>query len=157
MTYPMAFHTPGGGEIQLLKYQKSIKERGHTVDLFNMWQPDFENYDLIHYFSCYGGSEPFCRFVKEINIPLVISTSLWLNNDTRKQYDLHTIKQQLEQSDKLITNSHIESNQISQILDIPLHKFSCVYNAVDKDFINTYTRDTAKSAWVNQPTPPPRP
>jgi len=30
-------------------------------------------------------------------------------------------------------------------------------NLVDKDFINNYTRVTAKSAWVNQPAPPPQP
>lgn len=30
-------------------------------------------------------------------------------------------------------------------------------NLVDQAEINTYTRDTAKSAWVNQPAPPPQP
>ena len=30
-------------------------------------------------------------------------------------------------------------------------------NLVDNDEINDYTRSTARSAWVNQPPPPPRP
>ena len=28
---------------------------------------------------------------------------------------------------------------------------------VDKDFMNNYTRNTDRNAWVNQPAPPPRP
>ena len=30
-------------------------------------------------------------------------------------------------------------------------------NAVDKEFMNNFTRNTDRNAWVNQPAPPPRP
>ena len=33
-TYPLAFHTPGSGEIQLLKYKKALEDRGDDISFF---------------------------------------------------------------------------------------------------------------------------
>ena len=58
-TFPMAFHTPGGGEIQLLEYRSELIKRGYTVDLFNPWEPNFSAYDIVHFFPAMVGQSHF--------------------------------------------------------------------------------------------------
>ena len=50
-TYPMAFHTPGGGEIQLLAYHKHLPAHRVEVTLFDPWNPRFLEHDVVHFFS----------------------------------------------------------------------------------------------------------
>ena len=52
---------------------------------------------------------------------------------------------------------HWESTTENPNLTVWLRDNRIDRNTVDKDFMNNYTRDTARNAWVNQPTPPPRP
>lgn len=134
ITYPMAFHTPGGGEIQLMAYKKQLELLGHQVDLFNPWKPDFENYDLVHYFSVVGGSIHICNFIKSLKIPLVISSSLWITDETKHLYPLEEIKGQLSLADVIIGNSNIECDNMSNVLNIPRNRFKTVYNGVDDTF-----------------------
>lgn len=133
-TYPTAFHTPGGGEIQLLAYKKELINSGIKVSLFNPWKPNFNSYDLVHFFSCIDGSSVFCSFIKQMGIPLVISSSLWLTKKNKDQFMIDSIRHQLSMADKIITNSEIESTTLSDILSIPIHNFSHVYNGVDLSF-----------------------
>ncbi|MGS0639618.1 glycosyltransferase, partial [Citrobacter sp. VF227] len=76
-TYPMAFHTPGGGEVQLLAYRKHLPAHGVDVTLMNTWEPRFLEHDVVHFFSCISGSYHLYHFVKRLGLPLVISASLW--------------------------------------------------------------------------------
>jgi len=39
-TYPVAFHTKGGGEIQMLQYRDRSIKNGYDIDLFNQWIPN---------------------------------------------------------------------------------------------------------------------
>lgn len=50
-TYSLAFQNPGGGERVLLALQAELARRGHQVDLYDPWQHDPAEYDLIHHFS----------------------------------------------------------------------------------------------------------
>ena len=133
-TYPYAFHQKGGGEIQLLKYKEYLSKINVNVKLFDLWSPNFYEYDLVHFFSCFGGSIPFCEFVKSLNIPLVVSSSLWISNDNKDQYDINSIAYQLNVADLIITNSEIESKQLSSVLQINKEKFCNIYNATDSNF-----------------------
>lgn len=133
-TYPMAFHTPGGGEVQLLAYQKHLPKHGVDVSLLDMWKPEFLNYDVVHFFSCISGSVHFCNFIKNLGIPLVISSSLWITEKTKHLYPIEEIRAQLSLADQIITNSRIESCTLSDVLDLPLEKFSTVYNGIDSFF-----------------------
>jgi len=66
----MAFHTPGGGEMQLLKYKEYLEKKGHKIDLLDIWNPNFKKYDIFHFFSSISGSNHLCNFVKQLNIPV---------------------------------------------------------------------------------------
>jgi len=134
-TYPMAFHTPGGGEQQLLAYQKHLPAHGVDVALFNPWDPCLMEYDLVHYFSCVGGSVHFCDYIKQLGIPLVISSSLWITEETKHQYPIGEISHQLSLADLVVANSAIECSTLSEILSIPRDKFVTVYNGVEDIFL----------------------
>ena len=87
-TYPMAFHTPGGGEVQLLAYSKFLPIHGVDVTLIDPWNPQFLEHDVVHFFSCVGGSLHFCSFIKKLGLPLVISSSLWITEETKMHYPM---------------------------------------------------------------------
>lgn len=140
-TYPMAFHTPGGGEIQLLAYQKHLPQHGVQVELFNPWKPDFLKHDVVHFFSCVGGSSHFCAFVKQLGLPLVVSSSLWMTETTRHLYPIDEIRAQLGLADRVVANSHIECDTLARVLDLPREKFVVVYNGVDDIFFDRPSAD----------------
>jgi len=134
-TYPMAFNTPGGGEVQLLAYRKHLSACGVNVALMDPWNPRFLDYKLVHFFSCVGGSIHFCHFIKNLGLPLVITSSLWITEETRHLYPADEIRAQLHLADRIVTNSEMESNTLSRVLDIPQDRFYVVYNGVDPLFL----------------------
>ncbi len=146
-TYPMAFHTPGGGEIQLLAYQKHLPAHGIDVTLFDQWHPRFLEHDVVHFFSCIGGSIHFCHFVKQLGLPLVISSSLWITEETKHCYPIDEIRAQLRLADRIVANSNIECDTLSRVLGLPREKFCTVYNGIDKFFLNDVTADIFKKTY----------
>src|SRR5437867_3693485 len=85
-TYPWAFVTPGGGERQLAKYAEHLPSHGVNVILHDHWNPVLDTVDVVHFFSCIGGSLHFCRYVRERGIPLVITSSLWIDESNKQLY-----------------------------------------------------------------------
>lgn len=136
ITYPMAFHTPGGGEVQLLAYKKALEDKGVQVDLFNPWEPNFLEYDVVHYFSCVGGSVHICNFIKNLGIPLVITSSLWITEETKNLYPIDEIRCQLSLANAIVTNSNIESDELAKVIGVNRDKFYTVYNGVEDMFFD---------------------
>ena len=134
-TYPMAFHTVGGGEVQLRAYANALGQKGINVEFLDMWNPNFKNYDLVHFFSCVGGSYNFCHFIKTLEIPLVVSSSLWITPGTEKSYPISDIINQLNLADRIVTNSNLESDLLAKTMNIDYKKFSHVYNGYDKSIL----------------------
>ncbi|WMY07497.1 glycosyltransferase family 4 protein [Paraburkholderia phenoliruptrix] len=140
-TYPMAFHTPGGGEIQLLAYEKHLPQHGVRVTLFDLWKPLFLEHDLVHFFSCVGGSVHLCHFVKQLGLPLVVSSSLWVTEETKHLYPCDEIRHQFLLADRVITNSEMEGETLARTLDLPREKFTKVLNGVDDLFFDPVPPD----------------
>jgi glycosyltransferase involved in cell wall biosynthesis len=133
-TYPVAFQTPGGGEVQLLEYKKNISDFGVDVDLFNQWHSKIRQYDLVHFFSCMPGSEYFLHYVKNLGIPIFISPNLWVTEDTKNSYPFGQIQSHLNMADRVVCNSEAECQMLSKVFEIPIEKFICVYNGVEELF-----------------------
>ncbi|WP_247596977.1 glycosyltransferase family 4 protein [Hydrogenophaga sp. PAMC20947] len=130
----MAFHTPGGGEVQLLAYRDHLPQVGVDVTLFDLWKPRFDEHDVVHFFSCVGGSVHFCDFVKRLGKPLVITSSLWITEETQHLYPMDEIRAQLSLADRVITNSEMESDTLAKVLGLDRSRFESVYNGVDAVF-----------------------
>jgi glycosyltransferase involved in cell wall biosynthesis len=132
-TYPMAFHTPGGGEIQLLQYRQFLPRQGVDVALLNLWKPEFGSHDLLH-FSCMSGSVHFCAFAKSIGLPLVVSPNLWITEENRGHYPFDEIRTQFVLADRVIGNSDMECDLLARVFNMPRERFSTVYNGVNDIF-----------------------
>lgn len=135
-TYPFAFHTPGGGEIQLLQYKKCLeKYPALDVELFNQWRPNLTTFDRAHYFSCMPGSLPFLVTFKRAGIPLVTSPNLWITESTKESYPWQEVYAQLMCADRIICNSDMECDELSSVFNIARSKFATVYNGVEEGFL----------------------
>lgn len=134
-TYPWAFETPGGGEIQLEKYVKYLPSYEVDVRRHDPWQANMAGASVFHFFSCIGGSVHFCAQVKSRGLPLVISSSLWISDESSQLYPVDEIRAQLSLADVIVTNSEAESDQLSRILKLPRDRFSTVLNGFEPDFV----------------------
>jgi glycosyltransferase involved in cell wall biosynthesis len=134
-TYPMAFDVPGGGEMQLLAYREHLPAYGVVPTLFDLWQPAFRDHDLVHFFSVVAGSVHFCGHVKKLGLPLVVSSSLWITEETKHQYPCDEIRAQLSLADAVIVNSDLEGEQLARVFGLPRERFRTVYNGVDDAFL----------------------
>lgn len=132
-TYPVAFDCPGGGEIQLLKSREYLQRLGVDVVLYDMWAPQLDKIDLVHYFSVQGGSLNFCSHVKRLGLPLVLSPIIWLDRE-KDMYPLDEIRKLLYLSDMVLPNSQLEAEQLMAFSQIPSGKISVVCNGVDPVF-----------------------
>lgn len=133
-TYPWAFETPGGGEIQLQKYADHLPSHGVEVRLHDPWSANLDQASVFHFFSCMGGSTHLCNYVKQRGLPLVISSSLWLTDATRHRYPVAEIRAQLSLADLVITNSIMESDALARVLDLPQELFAVVANGFEPRF-----------------------
>ena len=134
-TYPMAFHTPGGGEAQLLAYERYLEAAGIAVTRLDPWNPRFRDHDLVHFFSVVGGSSHLCAFVKQLGLPLVVSSSLWITPETAADFPVEEIRHQLHLADRIVTNSASESATLAATLGVPANKLRVVPNAVEPRFL----------------------
>lgn len=141
-TYPLAFHTPGGGEVQLLQTKRAIEGLGHEVDLFDQWSPKLEDADIVHFFSVFGGSQVFCEAVKRMGIPLVISPVLYPIRDL-DQYPMQEISNLLNIADMVLPNSVIEANLLASTFGVEINKFQPVCNGVDASFVDDINVDVS--------------
>jgi glycosyltransferase involved in cell wall biosynthesis len=144
-TYPMAFHTPGGGEIQLLAYHKHLPAHGVDVTLFDPWNPRFLEHDVVHFFSCIGGSVHLCNFVKQLGLPLVVSSSLWVTEETKHLYPIGEIHHQFSLADRVVANSDIECETLARVFNLPREKFVTVLNGVEDTFYKTVSPELFRS------------
>lgn len=133
-TYPWAFDVPGGGERQLLAYAEYLPTLGIDVLLHDTWHPEFGAVDLVHFFSCMGGSVHACGYVHRRGLPLVISSSLWISEG--HSYPLMEIRDQLDLADVVVTNSRLEAELLAQVFDFPAERFMPIFNGVDARFLH---------------------
>src|ERR1700740_2515564 len=134
-TYPWAFETPGGGEIQLRKYAECLPAHGIEVRLHDPWRANLPGVDAVHFFSTIGGSVHFCNHVRERGLPLVVSSSLWITPETAGLYPVDEIRAQLSLADVIVTNSDTESDLLSRVLGLPRDRFVAVMNGFEPGFL----------------------
>ena len=60
-TYPWAFQTPGGGEIQILKYQEYLRSIDYKYKLHDPWSPLLPKYcSALHFFLAWVEVSTYC-------------------------------------------------------------------------------------------------
>ncbi|GAB2896683.1 hypothetical protein GCM10027046_27690 [Uliginosibacterium flavum] len=133
-TYPTAFETPGGGEIQILQYRKHLAALGVDVTFFDPWKPSLGGVDVFHYFSCYRGSEIFIDELYRRGMSIILSPTLWIEEGATG-YPMAQIGQMLSMAARIVCNSDMECDLLAGTFSVPRHKFATVYNGVDLSFM----------------------
>ncbi len=128
-THPSAFFVPGGGEVQLRETRDHLAKQGVRVDLFDMWQPDVERYDLVHMFSAFGGALPFHEHVRARGVPLVLSPILWLGGDVTP-FPMEEIRGLFATADRVLPNSRAELEAFARHYDFPRDRYRVVPNGI---------------------------
>jgi glycosyltransferase involved in cell wall biosynthesis len=134
-TYPMAFVTPGGGERQIIDYHEALSDFGVTSMMFDLWNPRLDEVDIVHFFSVIGGSEHFCKFIKDRGIPLVISPNLWITPETAHEFPVGEIKSQLLLADKVVVNSDSEIKHYMDVFSLDRDKLIAIHSFVPESFM----------------------
>ncbi len=140
-TYPVAFDLPGGGEIQLMECKAALERLGVHVILYDQWNPQFNDVDVVHYFSVQGGSANFCQFVKRKGLPLLISPILWPTEENISEYPLQEIGSLIDLCDVVLPNSAAERDQLGTFFDLDPEKCVVVPNGVSSCFNSLATSD----------------
>lgn len=133
-TYPVAFVTPGGGEIQLLQTRKALQALGVQVDLFDIWNPTIANYDVIHLFSVQPGVRQLQMQAKDRGIKVVNSPIMWIQKGAGN-YDMQNLYQIMANSDLVLPNSIAEKKCFLDFYDLPAEKYHVTYNGVDPNVL----------------------
>ncbi|MGB6066219.1 MAG: glycosyltransferase family 4 protein [Desulfomonilaceae bacterium] len=133
-TYPVAFDCPGGGEVQLLECKAALERLGVDVVLYDQWNPQFEDVEVVHYFSVQGGSMNFCEFVKRKGLPLLISPVLWPTDENISWYPVAEIQCLFNLCDLVLPNSAAEKNQLGAFFDLDPQKCMVICNGVGNTF-----------------------
>ncbi|MDD5226949.1 MAG: glycosyltransferase, partial [Candidatus Omnitrophica bacterium] len=155
--YPTAFQNPGGGEIQLLKTQQSLRDLGLEVKLFDPWQDKLESFDILHTFGSVKEALPMMEAAKRAGVKNVLSTICWYSwrsawgnygpLSTRLLAVLRHAakvffpfipsarKQMMDVADVLMPNSESEAGQLKRFFRIPSKKIAVIPNAADPSFL----------------------
>ncbi|WP_199030302.1 glycosyltransferase [Ralstonia sp. ASV6] len=133
--YPWAMDVPGGGERQLLAYAHHLPRFGVQADLYDMWKPSLDRYQVFHAFSVMPGIIEMCDYAKKRGLKFVVNPNLWVTQETKENYPHAAIWNVLELADRIIVNSNMEADTLSDVYGFPREKFHTVYNAAEADFL----------------------
>lgn len=125
----------------LLEYKSALEALGVEVFLFDPWHPQFDQVDMVHYFSVQGGSMNFCYHVKRRGMPLLISPVIWLTEENVSTFPMEEIRTLLHISDLILPNSEAEQNQLAAYFRLDREKFAVVFNGISKAYEETVSED----------------
>lgn len=132
-TYPFAFQTPGGGEMQFMQYLENLKRKGISVFKFDYWGSNDVKSNVLHFFSIYSGSLEFFEHVKSLGCNVVVSPNLWVSS--AKESNLNPHSQWLLHLSKFnIVNSIAEVENLSVASSTDRAKYRVVYNFANDIF-----------------------
>ena len=144
----------GGPFTKIKQVRQRLLEKDLKVDLYNMWDPKLNEYDLIHLvssnFAVYNLARNMnVKKIKFIVEPVFFSTHspsfLKFINNTDKfarkisrgiWFDYGFTRDICKWAEKVTPNTSDELNLLSAGLSIPGNKFSIIHNGVSDKFLN---------------------
>ncbi|WP_063896672.1 glycosyltransferase [Burkholderia stagnalis] len=145
--YPWSMDVPGGGERQLLAYAHHLPRFGVEVDLYDMWKSRLKDYQLFHVFSVMPGVIEMCDYAKSKGLKLIVSPNLWVTQETKNNYPYSDIWNILELADRIVVNSNMEGDALSDVFGIDRSKFHRVFNGAEADFLVSVSPSVFRGAY----------
>ncbi len=156
--YPVAFQSPGGGEVMLLKTKQYLERNGVSVKLFDPWHDKLRDFDILHTFGSVKDALRMMETAKDQGTKNVLSTVCWYSlkaawgaQSTLSQRALgvarHITKsvmpwfpsqrrRMMQVADLLLPNSRTEKDQLMQYFGVPSNKIQVIPNGVDERFLS---------------------
>ena len=154
-SYPWAFQKKGGGEIQLMKTKESLENMGVTVKLFDQWNDNLIDYEILHVFGSLKDCAGIIRVARKSGLKVCVSSIFW--TDIRRFMGEFTLKSKIislmhhvtksvfpyfpsgrrevfTSADLILPNSESEAYQIKRYFGVERKKFFVVPNGVDARF-----------------------
>jgi len=135
-SYPWAMDIPGGGERQMFAYASHLRQFEIEVSWYDMWNPSFDRNEIFHVFSVMPGVIEMCDYVKRRGLKLVVSPNLWVTHETRENYS-RDVCNILKLADRVIVNSNMEGDALSDVYGVAREKFHTVFNGSETVFIDS--------------------
>lgn len=154
--YPVAFQSPGGGEIALLKTKEYLEKEGVPVKLFDPWNDKLKSFDILHTFGSVKDSLRMMEMARTVGVKNVLSTICWYNlrsawgtypswKQRIPSVVRHAAKtflpflpserrKMMSCSDALLPNSQTEADQLKKYFGMPDEKITIMPNGVDPAF-----------------------
>ncbi|HTL46694.1 MAG TPA: glycosyltransferase, partial [Verrucomicrobiae bacterium] len=154
--YPIAFQSPGGGEILLLKTREYLEKAGLKVRLFDTWNDKLSDYDILHTFGSVKDCLRMMETAHSVGVKNVLTTVCWYSwksawgtypewNRRLPSAARHLAKtllpflpskrrKMMTLADALIPNSRSEADQLKRFFGVSEEKIRVIPNAVDESF-----------------------
>ncbi len=154
--YPVAFQSPGGGEILLLKTKEYLEKEGAEVKLFDPWNDKLKNFDILHTFGSVKDALRMMETAKLAGTKNVLSTVCWYSwksawgtypdcKTRALSLARHAAKcwlpflpserkRMMQIADLLLPNSESEACQLESFFQVPSNKIKVIPNAADPAF-----------------------
>jgi len=144
----------GGPYTKIMEVRDKLVQMGHQVDLFNMWNPKLNEYDIVHLVSSNFAIYNLARNLKQEKIEFIVEPIFYsqhsvsflkffntLDKITRGiakgiWFDYGFTRDICEWSIKVTPNTSEEANLISEGLSIAKEKFNIIHNGVSSRFLN---------------------
>ena len=150
-SYNTSFQNRSGGvQNRINNYMKALFDNNIEAKLYNKWTDKISDYDILHVFKLGLDHFEITRYSKQLNIPVIVSSILpdqdrlrILVNSFLRMFHLCTsplysiIKEELELSDCVMTETRKERAFIIRNYGIKGNKIVSLPNGVDTSHINT--------------------
>jgi len=140
-TYPTAFTTPGGGEMQIMKTLSAVQACGVDCELLDIYKPILrQDFDLLHLFSVCYSIELFVNWAEAVGMPFAVSPILWPTQ--YEEQERNRIRHILLRASLILPNSVAEKNKIIELLNIPDNgQFFVVPNGFETNIYSNIERN----------------
>jgi glycosyltransferase involved in cell wall biosynthesis len=136
----------GGVQVRINKFKDYSKKKLFEVKLFDKWHDKVIDYDVLHIFKASFESYELCKFAKNNNIPVVISSiiplekkvNITFNRVLCKLLPIHTgywyINEMLKMSDSIVVQTIREKKFVEKYYHVDKSKVSVIPNGVNIEF-----------------------
>ncbi len=144
----------GGPYTKIMEVRDKLVQMGHHVDLFDMWNPKLNEYDIVHLVSSNFAVYNLARNLRQEKIKFIVEPVFYsqhsasflkffnkLDKITRGiakgiWFDYGFTRDICDWAVKVTPNTSEEANLISEGLSIPKEKFNIIHNGVSDRFLN---------------------
>jgi glycosyltransferase involved in cell wall biosynthesis len=147
---PHTFWKRGGGEVQASKYVEFLHLFGYDAEWFNFKEPT--QYDIIHFFGANiqlseWGQYAAKQGIKVVGTPILFPTKNTFKYKAFLAFDqflpfptsLRYRKNLLEDAHRLIANTQVEKDYLSEAYGIDENKITVISTGVNSSFFETIT------------------